>query len=206
MSLGELSSAYESNGDPGCISSGWGDPGGKSYGMYQLSSNAGSLQEYVSWLQNNGWWFGDQLANYELTSDAFDNAWKWLADPANGNAEDFARSQHEYIKYAYYDPAVAALAANYYHVEENHHEVMRDVVWSRAVQYGPGLIVEMFVTAAQSLGYANLSYVDAPQFDADMIRAVYLNVCHTPEWAVSSLRDSLYNRFENECNDALARL
>ena len=204
--LGDLSAAYESNGNPGCISSGWGDPGGKSYGMYQLSSNAGSLQEYVQWLQNNDWWFGANLAQYPLTSAEFDAAWQWLADPANGNREDFARSQHEYIKYAYYDPAIRMLADNCYHVEENHSEVMRDVVWSRSVQYGPGLIVEMFTDAVHSLGYDNLSYVDAEQFDADMIRAVYLNVCHTPEWAVASLRDSLYNRFENECNDALARL
>lgn len=27
--LGELSARYESNGDPGCISDGYGDPGGK---------------------------------------------------------------------------------------------------------------------------------------------------------------------------------
>jgi len=57
--LGELSSKYESNGNIGCISDGYGDPGGKSYGEYQLSSNAGSLQAFVSWCQSQGYWFGD---------------------------------------------------------------------------------------------------------------------------------------------------
>lgn len=207
--LGSLSAWYESGGlGAGTISSGYGDPGGKSYGTYQLSSNAGSLQEYVNWLNDNGWWFGANLSQYALTTDEFDAAWKWLADPANGNAEDFARSQHEYIKYAYYDPAIATLAANYYNVEDatKHHEVMKDVVWSRSVQYGPGLILEMFTTAVNSIGYPNLSYVDALQFDEAMIKAIYLNVCHTPEWATASLRDSLYARFESECNDAIARL
>lgn len=201
--LGDLSAIYESSGDCGCISSGWGDPGGKSYGLYQFSSNAGSLQQYVSWLQNNNWWFGNELAQHELTSDSFDAAWKWLAET---NTDDFARSQFEYTKAAYYDPAIQILADNYYNVESNHAEVMRDVVWSRSVQYGVGNILEMFMDAATSLGYPNLSYVDADQFDADMIRAIYLNVCSSWEWNSTSLRDSLNNRFLDECNRALARL
>jgi len=85
---------------------------------------------------------------------------------------------------------------------------MRDVVWSRAVQYGTGYIVEMFTDAVKSLGYPNLSYVDDARFDADMIKAVYLNVCSTPEWTSGSpaLRRGLYSRFKNECNDALEML
>ena len=46
--LGDLSAQYESNGDPGCISDGYGDAGGKSYGTYQFSSNAGSLGNLLS--------------------------------------------------------------------------------------------------------------------------------------------------------------
>lgn len=201
--LGELSARCESNGDPGCISEGYGDPGGKSYGTYQLSSNAGSLQAYVAWLQNNGYWFGAELAKYELTSAAFDAAWKWLAE--SGNRNDFAQSQHDYIKDSYYDPAVAILASLNWHVEK-HNEVMKDVIWSRAVQYGPGEISSMFTEACRSLGYPNLSYVDTAYFDAAMIRAVYLNICCSWEWNHSSLRDNLNQRFRDECSEALARL
>ena len=49
--LGDLSAQYESNGNPGCISDGYGDPGGKSYGTYQFSSNAGSLNQFVNYIQ-----------------------------------------------------------------------------------------------------------------------------------------------------------
>ena len=76
--LGDLSARYESSGDPGTVSSGYGDPGGKSYGLYQFSSNAGTLDEYIQWLQDNGCWFGVELAKHELTSEEFDAAWKWL--------------------------------------------------------------------------------------------------------------------------------
>lgn len=77
--LGELSAQYESNGDPACISDGYGDPGGKSYGTYQFSSNAGSLGQFVSWLNDNYPQYGEQLNAYPLCSDSFDEAWRNIA-------------------------------------------------------------------------------------------------------------------------------
>lgn len=206
MALGDLSKKYESNGDPGCISSGAGDAGGKSYGMYQLASNTGSVESYIKWLRKSGYWFAENLAEHPVGSIAFDEGWRWLAYSAN--KDDFAKSQHDYIKYAYYDPAIGALKEADYDVERHHHEVMRDVVWSRAVQYGAGNIVEMFTDACHMLNYPNLSYVDNESFDERMIKAIYLDVCSTPEWTNGSpaLREGLYNRFRSECEDALERL
>lgn len=206
MALGDLSKKYESNGDPGCISSGWGDAGGKSYGMYQLASNTGSVESYIKWLRKSGYWFADKLAEHPVGSIAFDDVWRYLA--ASGNRGDFEKSQHDFIKAMYYDRAVAALARAMYHVEDKHSDVMKDVIWSRAVQYGAGQIVEMFEAAALSIGYPNLSYVDDESFDVQMIEAIYMNVCSTPEWTNGSLalREGLYRRFRNECADALERL
>lgn len=171
--------------------------------MYQFSSNAGSLQEYVHWLQNNGYWFGDELAKYELTGSEFDAAWEWLANSQNRN--DFEQSQYEYAKAAYYDRSIEILAENYYHID-NHAEIMKDVVWSRAIQYGPGNILDMFTEAVKSLGYPNLSYVDSEDFDADMIKAIYLTVCSSWEWNHSELRDNLNDRYQYECDEALSQL
>lgn len=203
--LGDLSKKYESNGDPGCISSGAGDAGGKSYGMYQLASKMGVVNRYIDWLYDNGYWFANKLAEYPVGSIAFDDTWEYLAH--SGNRGDFEKSQHDFIKAEYYDRAVAALARVMFHAEK-HSATMQDVIWSRAVQYGPGLLPEMFEDAAISIGYPNLSYVDAKDFDADMIRAVYLNVCKTEEWTNGSpaLRPGLYNRFDAECAEALERL
>lgn len=203
--LGDLSKKYESNGDAGAISNGWGDAGGKSYGMYQMSSAVGVVHDYIDWLRNNGYWFADKLAEYPVGSVAFDDTWTFLAN--SGNRRDFMESQHNFIKAQYFDRACERLAKNMYHVER-HSEVMRDVVWSRAVQYGAGNIVEMFEEAALYLGYPNLSYVDAEKFDKKMIESIYMNVCHSPEWTSGSpaLRDGLYIRFESECNEALKRL
>lgn len=203
--IGDLSKQYESNGNPGAISNGYGDAGGKSYGMYQLASNAGSVDSYIKWLQKNGYWFAEKLAEYPIGSIAFDDVWRFLAN--SGNKADFMESQHKYIEDTYYNTAVSFLRKAMFNIE-NHSETMKDVVWSRAVQYGAGYVVEMFEDAAISLGYPNLSYVDAKCFDKDMIKAIYLNVCSTEEWTNGSpaLREGLYFRFAHECHDALTML
>ena len=203
--LGDLSKKYESSGNPGTISSGYGDAGGKSYGMYQFASNMGVVDKYVAWLVANGYWFGDELAQYTVGSNNFDDVWKWLAN--SDNKGDFAKSQHDFTKAMYYDKACVALLNSGY-IVNRHSKAMKDVVWSRAVQYGPYQVPEMFDEACKALGYYNLSYVDHKSFDSFMIRAIYLEVCSTPEWTNGSpaLREGLYARFASECEDALAML
>ncbi|MEE1194934.1 MAG: hypothetical protein U0K79_09080 [Phascolarctobacterium sp.] len=204
--LGDLSKKYESNGNPGTISSGYGDAGGKSYGMYQFSSTMGVVDHYVKWLRENGYWFGDELAKYTVGSSYFDDAWVFLAN--SDNRGDFERSQHDYAKVIYYDRACSILANAGYHIEK-HSKAMKDVVWSRAIQYGPYQINQMFDEACCGvLGYFNLSYVDDIAFDKSMIEAIYLEVCSTPDWTNGSpsLREGLYNRFASECDDAIKML
>ena len=204
--LGDLSKKYESNGEPGTISSGYGDAGGKSYGMYQFSSTMGVVDNYVKWLRDKGYWFGEELAKYTVGSSYFDDAWRFLAN--SDNRGDFERSQHDYAKVIYYDRACSILADAGYHIEK-HSKAMKDVVWSRAIQYGPYQINQMFDEACCGvLGYFNLSYVDDIAFDKSMIEAIYLEVCSTPGWTNGSpsLREGLYARFRNECADALNML
>lgn len=202
--LGDLSAKYESNGDPGAISSGWGDLGGVSYGCYQLASNTGSVQSFLQWLKDIGHTYGQSLGNLVPCTPNFDALWRTIAKV---DGENFKQLQHGYIKEKYYDPAVELLRRYYFNIE-NHSEVMQDVIWSRAVQYGAGNIVEMFEDAVHCLGHDNLSYVDDLYFDEAMIRTIYLAVCRSEEWTNGSpaLREGLYNRFENECREALARL
>ena len=203
MKLGSLSARYESNGDPATVSTGFGDAGGVSYGTYQLASNTGSVKRFIDWASREGHPAAAILSRNQPGTSAFSADWVSCAK----SYDDFGDLQHNYIKYAYYDPAVALLRKAHFNIEK-HHEVMQDVVWSRAVQYGTGYIVEMFEDACEAMGYPNLSYIDAANFDAGLIRAIYLEVCSTEEWTSGSpsLRKGLYARFANECKDALARL
>ncbi|MBQ8691295.1 MAG: hypothetical protein IJ516_05675 [Phascolarctobacterium sp.] len=202
--LGDLSEKYESNGDPAAISTGIGDLGGKSYGMYQFSSELGVVEDFLKWAHVRNYSFAWDLMQLPVGSKAFDNAWKACADRF---PKGFTQAQHLYIKEKYFDEAKDLLRAAMYDLD-NHTEVMQDVVWSRAVQYGPYQIVEMFTEACKSIGCPNLSYVDDRAFDYNMIEAVYQNVCKTEEWTNGSpaLREGLYARFDAECAEALAKV
>ena len=194
--LGDLSKKYESNGNPAAISTGVDDLGGKSYGMYQLSSNVGALVAFIRWSMVKGYAFAYRLCN-KYRQDGFDDEWKKCAVEYE---HTFSYAQHQYIKEKYYDVAKELLKASMYDLD-NHSDVMQDVVWSRAVQYGPYQIVEMFMEACKILGHPNLSYVDSRAFDYNMIEVIYLEVCKSEGWT-----NGLYARFEAECADALARL
>ena len=209
MALGDLSALYESNGDPGCVSTGYGDLGGISYGAYQLASNTGSVDEFIQWGIDYGAYYRDyanSLNQYDVNSDAFISQWKYLAsvDP-----QGFLRMQHDYIKSEYYDKACRYLANNGLHANK-HSEALQNVIWSRAVQYGPGNVVDLFNEAlAYVPGYTdewNLSWVDDKRFDYDLIVGVYESN-KSSEWISSSLsydvRQGVYHRMDSEKQEAL---
>ena len=201
--LGELSAKYESNSDPGIISNGEGDAGGISYGAFQFASNTGSVQSFVAWLQEQKYPWAGVLAQNDVNSLMFKAMWQKIAQE---DTEGFLDMQCRYTALSYYYPAKALLAEAYYNLDL-HSEAIRQVVYSAAVQYGAGYIVELFETACHNLGYGNLSYVDSPTFDADIIKAVY-DVRASDEWTAGSpdLRPGLRQRFADECQDALAML
>lgn len=210
MALGDLSASYESNGNPGCVSTGAGDLGGISYGAYQLASSVGSVDAFISWGIRQGGFYADYanaLNQYEVNSDAFIQEWKSLA---TNDCNGFLQMQHDYIKSEYYDKACRYLANEGFHAD-NHSDALKDVIWSRAVQYGPGNVVDLFNEALTYVpGYTeewNLSWVDALRFDYDLIVGVYESN-KTDEWISPHLgddvRQGVFNRMDNEKQEALS--
>jgi hypothetical protein len=209
--LGQLSAEYESNGDPACVSSGINDAGGISYGTYQLASNCGSVDAFLGWGLKQGGFYTDYaralIDSGEINSDGFIAKWQELG---TFDAVGFEKMQHDYIKSAYYDVACEYLRQNMFNVEK-HSDALKDVVWSRAVQYGTGEIVNMFNDAlklmekALNIELPNLSYIDDKRFDYDLIAGIY-DTCMSLEWNSSALRESLNNRFADEKFKALKML
>lgn len=96
MSLGQISKKYESGGaGPGTISSGRGDPGGKSYGEFQLALNTGTLKKYIKYSR-----YEKDFEGLELASKEFDDKWVELADRSHKFGED----QLLFIKKTHFDP------------------------------------------------------------------------------------------------------
>ena len=174
--IASLARKYESNGDPACVSSGVGDIGGISYGLYQLSSNVGSVDEFVAWLCD---YKKPEYANYgKLLALNKVNSKEFIADWQNIGYVDpggFGMLQDEYIKEMYYEKASKMLCKENY-CADKHTDAMRAVILSRAVQNGVSGCVSVMkkaLTLVNPLNDWHLWHVDYKIFDGDMIEAIY---------------------------------
>jgi len=149
--LGQTSAVYESGkGGAATINdyngAAAGDYGGASYGTYQFASYLPPIMKggkprpsaknspVLQYLANSK--FKDKFAGLEPASAAFDAKWK---EVASSNAKDFKEDQHDYIKRKYYDVAIANLQRSNLNMSKFGPGV-QDLVWSGAVQLGPGNI------------------------------------------------------------------
>ncbi|MGY5819548.1 VgrG-related protein [Vibrio chemaguriensis] len=128
VQLGKTSEIYESGGrGPGVISSGRGDHGGKSYGVYQLSSNLKVVHRFV---KNSK--YRDHFGELTVGSDAFDETWKRIA---NSDAVGFRNAQHKFIKETHFDPLYNKLISEGI-IKDTNEAAILDMIWSTSVQFG----------------------------------------------------------------------
>jgi len=181
--LGSVASKYESGGDYGRISSGVGDPGGKSYGKYQFASNMGSLKNFIN---ESG--FAKDFEGLSPKSASFDSKWTELAqNPA------FQKAQDNYIKNHYYIPfkdkvvtANPGLA--------NRGAAINEMLWSTSVQYGPNSSVVNQALAGKDV---------ASMTDAQIIEAVQNQKMANSGALAPGVRQGVKNRIVNEKQDLL---
>lgn len=195
--LGTLSARYESNGDPGTVSTGNGDIGGVSYGSYQMSTASGSAGQFVS---NSP--YANDFAGLQPGTSAFSDKWREIAsrDPAG-----FQAAQHEYIKENYYDVESSRLKEDMGLDPNQHSNALQQVIWSTSVQHGAYSSIVQDALAGQDLGKLS---------DTDMINAIYAERGRTDEngnlvhFGGSSydVQQGVAGRFRNENADALNML
>lgn len=200
--LGILSEKYESNGDPGCVSSGEGDYGGKSYGAWQLSSKLGSLDNFVNWLSGENNEFYTKLINARKLDNGlncgknFDVAWKAIAKE---NYNEFYNLQHTYTKITFYNDLVNRLEKSGDFNKILNDFSARNVLWSTAVQhggYGAYRIIEPL---------KNISNIE------DFITAIYKErgrrnlkgaLVHFPNCS-KAVQEAVASRYNREREDAI---
>lgn len=126
MRLGDLSKVYEvgPKGSIRTISSGYGDPGGKSYGLWQLSSKAGTLRKFV--MQSK---YKDYFNGIGIASSNFDEMWLYLC---NKFPDQFEAEQWLFIKKTHFDPVFRYWKSLGYDATRT----ICQVLWSIGVQHG----------------------------------------------------------------------
>ncbi len=93
--LGWLSELEESaNAGSATVSSGKGDPGGVSYGIYQLSSTQGAVKAFVDE------YYASQFAGLRPGTSEFTQRWVQLS---NADEDTLAANQYAFIKQTHYD-------------------------------------------------------------------------------------------------------
>ncbi|HEX5876362.1 MAG TPA: LysM domain-containing protein [Pyrinomonadaceae bacterium] len=201
--LGQLSAKYETGGrGPGTVSTGAGDPGGVSYGSYQMATKMGTVAKFVS--QPNFPWRND-FQNLTPGTAQFTAVWKRIAQEQTAA---FQEAQHAYIKKTHYDLLAAKILAEAgLDVNTRSHALM-DAVWSTAVQHGGASPIVCRACSSVSCDRSD------PKYDELLIKAIYAergkkkpdgNLAYFSK-SSPSVQQGVANRFRNECQDALAML
>ncbi len=198
--LGKLSEKYESgNRGPGTVSTGKGDPGGISYGTYQLASKVGRADAFVKR------YYPTEFQGLKGGTSEFTKKWKALAAK---NPKGLHANEHAYIKETHYDPQVKKLQKELGLDVNTRSAAFRDVVWSVAVQHGPN--TSLIITAVKPLAKGPWTGVT----DEALIRAIYAERGRKDKTGKlvyfrrvsDSWIPALTQRFEHEQKDALEML
>ena len=125
--LGSASAKFESRGDASTVSTGKNDPGGISYGTYQMSSVQGVADDFV---KKSKW--NTEFKGMKSGTPEFSAKWKEISkDPKQ--AKEFADAQHDYIKKTHFDPAAKVASDMGYNLSD---AGVADAIWSLSVQHG----------------------------------------------------------------------
>lgn len=204
--LGALSSRYETGGrGPGTVSSGAGDPGGVSYGSYQLAGNMNRPQEFLA---NEGSRWAGEFGGAAPGTNGFSATWREIAAR---EPEAFQAAQHDFIQRTHYDVQTDRIANAGLDVSTRSH-ALQDVVWSTSVQHGPNSAV--VTRAMATVERQGIDPSSGEAYDRALIDAVYdergrRNAGGELAYFTSARADvqaGVAQRFEDERRDALNML
>jgi len=204
---GTISGNPKSDGSYACPPN---DPGGCSYGSWQIASSdqyggLGTMPYFLNYLKANdseAYNILNQAGGAEGAKEGskdFVSAWQSLA---NSNLEKFESLQKGFIDTTHYQPQVAYINANYLQLGyDNRPLVVKDVIWSISVQHTrASTIIENALEGRDDL--ANIT-------DRDLINALYeARIVYVSKLTSISSKDktTLINRYRDECERALGLL
>jgi LysM repeat protein len=205
--LGALSEQYETGGrGAGTVSSGNGDPGGVSYGTYQLAGNLGRPQQFLA-AEGRAW--ASEFGGAGPGSASFTATWKAIAAR---EPEKFEAAQHAYIQRTHYDVQVGHVQTATGLDLSTRSAALKDVAWSTSVQHGPE--TNAIVKAMAKVEAQGTKPSDGETYDRALINAIYDErgkrdasggLAYFTS-ASAQVQASVATRFGDERRDALAML
>lgn len=196
--LGYISAREESNGDPGAIGLNPNDKGGASFGVWQLASKTGSVDEFIKFIKDK-----DELIYLKLTEaknkyngnfeENFISTWKEIA---YNQYEHFYELQRLFIKKNYYDSFIKIANKNNLNVDSLlNYNSTSNMIWSTAVQHGASGAVNIIKKI--SLNSSMDSIIESIYTERlNIISKSYPPNSSNP--GIVSLYNGIKNRLENE--------
>jgi len=195
--LGGLSSKFETSGrGPGTVSGGVGDPGGVSYGSYQLASKLGRPAQFLA--AEGSRWAAEFGGTVQGTA-AFSTIWKAIAAR---EATAFHDAQHDYIERTHYDVQAAKVRAATGVDIDKRGDAVRDAVWSTSVQHGP--TTDVVIVALKGGKPDDRTLLEAIYAERGRVRADG-KLARFPS-ASAAVQAGVARRFRDELKDALKML
>ncbi|MCO6414703.1 D-Ala-D-Ala carboxypeptidase family metallohydrolase [Siccirubricoccus sp. KC 17139] len=172
VQLGSLAIRYETSGHGSAtVSSGVNDPGGVSYGAFQLKSREsdGSVGGRVAeFLAAEGKGFAPRFTGETPGSPGFTASWKSLAAE---QPETLFAAELAFILRTHFEPQAKKVATEARVQVKKRSRALQEAVFSTAVQHGPNTSV--VVAATQCLPFAGAAPPNPADFDAALITAIY---------------------------------
>lgn len=210
--IGKLASLFES-GREGVAAIGYDKVGGTSYGTYQIASNTGTFDEFLKYLDKHSPDYAKELrkageANTGSKNGAVPDAWRNIAgrDP-----EGFAALQQGFIEEQLYGPAARRLGEQGID-EARFGPVMREVLFSTAVQHGAGGAARIVGRAMQGVNVNDLLSdegtpgVNKTRAEEMAIKRIYEIRQRQFESSTPYVREAVSNRLNSEMQMALNML
>jgi hypothetical protein len=171
-SLAELRETTEVQGrGVGTVSSGRRDPGGASFGSFQLSTNSGNVEAFVKSIHAVSW--SADLRGLKPSDPLFKQRWQAIAAR---EPEAFRRAQQEYLAQARYYPAVDFVWKETGLDLDRRSDAVREAIWSTSGHHGdaetflPQAVADADFLSRFAGGPVNRS---SPAYDEMLIWTIY---------------------------------
>lgn len=199
--FGALSARFESGGDPASV--GYDRVGGTSYGIYQLSSRAGTFDDFLQFLDSKAPDMATRLraagrADTGSKIGPMPAAWKTLAHDEN---QRFSALQHEFIRETHFQPALKKVTELTGVDLTGRNKAIAQALWSTAVQHGATGSARIFAKALEAVGDA-----DGLGGDKKLLKAVYDTRSRQFGSSSAHVRGAVHNRFASELKDVMSIL
>jgi hypothetical protein len=209
--LGALAARFES-GEKGVAAIGYDRTGGTSYGTFQISSRAGTMNRFLNYLSEQEPAMAERLrragpANTGSTRGQMPAEWAKIAAES---PERFERLQTEFIKKDHYQPAREKIREMTGLDIEASKPALREALFSTAVQHGASGAARIFNEVIDKFlnkpGAGQAAQVGSRSFEQALVSEVYNKRSHQFGGSTEAVRQSVRGRLNQEKDMVLAML